>query len=292
MMNMKYINKIKGNISIYSSKKTANILDGLYKSIYKGRSMDFDDLREYTLGDDIKDIDWKSSVRSGELLIRRYIAEKKHNILFVIDSGKKMLADTKEHELKQQVALMSAGTLAYIANNHGDLVSFVYGKNNSICHVPFKSGLNNIERTLNDYEINMDNNETISIKDTLEYVKNHIRRKMIIFVITDICGIDSIEDRILKELSVSNDIMFINIGDAYMIGDNTFDIENELYIPKFIFKDNKLNELEKKIRKEAYLKCMEKLKKYDISSVTINSNSEIVKEIINLLERKKNASIR
>ena len=69
-----YINKIKANISIYASKKTSNILDGSYKSIYKGRSLNFEDLREYVIGDNIKDIDWKASARSGNILVRQYIA--------------------------------------------------------------------------------------------------------------------------------------------------------------------------------------------------------------------------
>lgn len=95
-MIMNYITKIKANISIYASKKTSNILDGTYRSIYKGKSMNFEDLRTYVVGDNVKDIDWKASARSGgNLLIRQYIAEKKHNIMLVLDTGKKMLADTR-----------------------------------------------------------------------------------------------------------------------------------------------------------------------------------------------------
>ena len=103
-----YIPRIKSNISIYASKKTSNILDGEYKSIYKGRSMEFDDLREYVIGDDVKDIDWKSSSRTGKILIRRYIAEKKHNILFIYDVNKKMIADSIEGDNKKNIAIMAS----------------------------------------------------------------------------------------------------------------------------------------------------------------------------------------
>ena len=80
-MNMKYITKIKANLSIYTKKKTSNILEGTYNSIYKGKSMNFEDLREYVIGDNVKDIDWKASARSNKILIEQYIAEKKHNVL-------------------------------------------------------------------------------------------------------------------------------------------------------------------------------------------------------------------
>ena len=50
------------------------MLDGEHGSIHKGRSMDFDDLREYVLGDDVKDLDWKATARSGRPLVKRFVA--------------------------------------------------------------------------------------------------------------------------------------------------------------------------------------------------------------------------
>lgn len=79
-MRMNYIAKIqsnlKGNRVIQTKKATSRLLDGSYYSIYKGRSMNFDELREYVAGDEVKDIDWKASSRSQKLLVRQYIAEK------------------------------------------------------------------------------------------------------------------------------------------------------------------------------------------------------------------------
>ena len=104
-MEMKYITKVKASISIQTRKKTTNLLEGMYNSIYKGKSMNFQDLREYVVGDNIKDIDWKASARSDKILIKQFIAEKKHNVLFIIDSGKKMLGDSFDIEIieKHQV---------------------------------------------------------------------------------------------------------------------------------------------------------------------------------------------
>ncbi|MCI8393157.1 MAG: DUF58 domain-containing protein [Clostridia bacterium] len=68
--------------------------------MFKGRSSNFEDLREYTFGDNIKDIDWRASARSPKTFVREYRAEKSHNILIVIDTGKKMLADTEKRREK------------------------------------------------------------------------------------------------------------------------------------------------------------------------------------------------
>ena len=85
-MRMDHIGRIKGNISISTNVKTANILDGAYKSIFKGKSLNFEELREYNLGDSVKDIDWRASARSMNILVREYVAEKKHNIWYYVNN--------------------------------------------------------------------------------------------------------------------------------------------------------------------------------------------------------------
>ena len=292
MNKMKYINKIKGNISIYSRNKTINILDGLSKSIYKGKSMDFDDLREYTFGDDVKDIDWKASARSTKPLVRRFVAEKKHNILCIMDSGKKMLADTSLNEKKQDLAIFASGTLAYIANYGENLVSFAFNKKNNIELKPFRFGLSNIELSLGDYDKNMDITDKNSLDDILLNVLKKYKRKMIIFIITDISGIDNIQEETIKKISVYNDLYVINISDADIISKDAFDIEQDRYISKLISNNKKIEELNKRVKEEIYNKCKNKLKKYNISSVTIESNEQILNKIIALLKESKNANIR
>lgn len=286
-----YITKIKANISIYSNKKTSNILDGSYKSIYKGRSMNFEDLREYIIGDNVKDIDWKASARSNHILVRQFIAEKKHNIMLVFDTGKKMLADTKRNEEKKEVALMTAGTVAYLANKNGDYVGSIYNADNIVYH-QFKMGLYNIERILSEYNTDVDKNLESNLEKSLNYIIKNIKKRLIIFVITDIDGIESINNKTLEQLNYMNDVMFINISDADITGGMGFDIDSNKYIPNLISKNKKLKEYETNLKKQMYENAEKKLKKYGISMASIDANDEIPLKIINLLERHRNANIR
>ena len=287
-MEMKYIKKIKANLSIYTRKLTSNILEGSYNSIYKGKSMNFEDLREYVIGDNIKDIDWKASARSNKILIKQYIAEKKHNILFILDTGKKMLADTKELESKKEVALMTTGTIAYLVNKHGDSVSAIYKGKENIRFFPFQTGLYNIERILNCYDKEIDSEN--SIETLVDYAIKNIKRKMIIFIITDINGMIKLTEQTLKKVSLKHDVMIVNISDALMTGNNAFDIEQEEYIPDYILEDEKLKDIEIEIKNKVYDNVKEKLKKYNIITTTINKQEEIVKDVYKLLERRKNAN--
>lgn len=291
-MKIDYIKKIKANISIYASKKTSNILDGEYKSIYKGRSLDFDDLREYVIGDDIKYIDWKSSARSGKTLIRRYIAEKKHNILFVLDTGKKMLGDTKKIEPKKELAIMTMGTLAYLVNHHGDMVGSMYNTYKGLQYYPLKTGIQNIQKMIYHYESDIDKDTGRNLNDILIHISQYMKRKMIIFIITDIAGIENIQEDVLKKLTIQNDVMVMNISDADITGNRGYDMDNESYIPEIILKDMKLHNIEENIKNQLYEAALKKFKKYKISMVTIDEEKEIVNKIIELLERHKNANIR
>lgn len=288
-MKMKYITKVKANLSIYTKKKTSNILEGTYNSIYKGKSMNFEDLREYVIGDNVKDIDWKASARSNKILIKQYIAEKKHNVLFILDSGKKMLADTKDLECKKEIALMATGTISYLVNKHGDSISAIYKTNNGIKLFPFRTGLYNIENILNLYEKQM--SSVSDLEDLINYVIKFIKRKMIIFVITDIDGMANISEKTLKRLSLLHDVMFINISDALMTGYNAFDIDQDIYIPDYILEDEKLKEIELEIKTKMYDETKEKFKKYKIITTTINKQKDIVNDVFKLLERRKNANI-
>lgn len=288
-MNMKYITKIKANLSIYTKKKTSNILEGTYNSIYKGKSMNFEDLREYVIGDNVKDIDWKASARSNKILIKQFMAEKKHNILFILDSGKKMLADTRELDSKKEVALMAVGTICYLIDKNGDSISAIHKGKDNIKLFPFKTGLYNIEKILNSYdkEIGIENN----LEELINYVLKFIRRRMIIFVVTDIDGMSNISEETLRKLSLLHDVMFINISDALMTGDNVFDIDQDDYIPDYILEDEKLKNLELEIKTKIYDETKEKFKKYKIISTTINKQKDIVNDVFKLLERRKNANI-
>ena len=284
------VNKIKSNLYIYSNKKTANILDGTYNSIYKGKSLNFEDLREYVIGDNVKDIDWKASARSNNLLIKQFVAEKKHNIILVFDSSKKMLADTNSLDSKKEVAIMSLGTVAYIANKNGDYVAGIYNKTDSISYYPFKSTLFNIENILSSYEIDLNNySNNDNLDKSLEYIIKYINRKAIIFIATDIYGASKISEMTLKKLAVRNNVLFININDAELSGESVYDIENEEYIPKLLLNNSNLIKADKAMKEELYKQAKDKLKRYAMPMVDISSVEEVVPKIIELLESHKYA---
>lgn len=290
-MRMNYISKIQANIKRFQTVKTrratTRVLDGSYKSVFKGKSLNFDELREYVQGDDIKDIDWKASSRSQKMLVRQYIAERKHNIMLVMDTNRRMLAHSDGLEEKRELAIMSAGTMAYFVNRNGDYVSATYAAGDSIKHFPFKTGLGNIELILDNYHNDVTKESHTNINAPLEYIIRNFKRKMIILVVTDIAGIHEVSDANLKRLLVAHDLLFINISDAPLYGNNVYDMEDDAYLSSFFTKDKKLQQVTRERNLQLQNGAYEKLKRFGIACSTVDYLEELDREILDLLDKHK-----
>lgn len=290
-MRMTYISKIQANLkryqTVHARKATTRVLDGSYKSVFKGRSMNFDELREYVPGDDIKDIDWKASSRSQKMLVRQYIAERKHNIMLVFDTNRRMLGDSDGLEEKRELAIMSAGTMAYFVNRNGDFVSATYATEKSVKHFPFKTGLGNIELILENYQRDVTMENHSDINTALEYIIRNFKRKMIILVVTDVAGIRSVTDTNLKRLLVAHDLLFLSMSDAALSGKKVYGIDGGSYYDSFFTRDKKLAKHTKERNLAMQNEATEKLMKYGIPCSTIDYLDELDREIIDLLEKHK-----
>lgn len=295
-MKMTYIAKIQANLKRYQTvkarKNTARVLDGSYKSIHKGRSMNFDELREYVQGDDIKDIDWKASSRSNKILVRQYIAERKHNILLVFDTNMNMLGDSDGLEEKRELAIMSAGTLAYFVNKSGDFVASVYMTNDGVKYFPFKSGLGNIELILENYHRDVTMENHTDINDCLEYIIRNFKQKMIVILVTDLRGFKNITDTNLKRLLVAHDVLALNISDASLGDGSALNLNNQSIVPAFLSKNKKLKKSMTENKMKLTEEVTDRLKNYGISCSTIDYIDELDKEIVDLLAKHRGERIK
>ena len=287
-----YISKIKHKTGIFSSKKTGNVLDGSYISVYKGNSQNFEDLREYIPGDNVRDIDWKASSRNSRILVRRYIAEKKHNILLVFDTSVRMKAYTEANEPKKDVAIISGGLFGYIASKNGDNVGAIYNKSELINYFQLKPGIYNIERILAAVDSDMNTSSAHGLQRVLEYIIRNIKRRMILLIITDENGINAIPENILKKLKCQHDILFVSVGDARMFQKDGFSVNSDRYIPEFFGTEKKLIKLEEEQRNRIHKENEEKLKRLGIVFSNIDKEEDAAEMLSSLLERHKYAGNR
>ncbi len=287
-----YVTKIRGKISLFAKNKTSNIFDGSYKSVFQGNGMDFENLREYIQGDNIKDIDWKATSRSGKVLVKRYIAEKKHNVMLVFDTGKKMSAFSSELEEKKELALNAGGTIGYLAAINGNNVGAVFNQGGMIQYHPLRTGLMNIERILTLYDREKHGDYSANIDKSLQYLVKYLNRRMIIFIITDDVGIRSISEDSLKRLTYKHDVLVINITDADMTKGDAYSVDRSVYIPEFVSGNEALKVVEEETKARLKEENEDKLNRYRVVSTRIGSYKELVDRITELLGGHKYANSR
>jgi uncharacterized protein (DUF58 family) len=240
------------------------------------------------LGDNVKDIDWKASARSGSLLIKQFIAEKKHNIILVFDSNKKMLGNSKGEVTKKELQILSLGTIAYLANKNGDYVAGLYNSDSLMHYSSFKSTLVGLEQILASYDVDpLLNSPKENLNKSLEYIIKHINRKAIVFIATDIYGLSNVSEQLLRTLAVNNNVLFINIEDAELSGSKVLDLEENELMPKMLLNNKELIAINADLKDNLKKKALEKLKKYAMPIVDISDEKEVVPKIIELLEKHK-----
>ena len=290
-MNLDYVSKIKFGLKRYKTiatdKATSRVLDGSYNSIYKGRSMNFDELREYVPGDDIKDIDWKATSRSQKVLIRQYIAEKRHNIMLVMDANRRMLAETKTGEQKGEVALMSGGTLAYMVTDNGDYVSGLYYHDEKMERSPFKTGFLNLEFLLEGYAKCLTPTNKSDLNGILKYIMHNIKRRMIVVMVTDTEGILNLQDNLLGQITMVHDVLLINVNDADIFGKKVYNVDDAGYIPPFISQSKAIQKQQKKLQEDRQKVAIAKLNRYGIPWVEVDTANRVDGKIAELLEKNK-----
>ena len=243
------LHRVKTRLSIHAHRKVRGLLDGEYVSLFHGKSLDFDDLRAYTPGDDVKDIDWKATARVGSPLTKRYIAARKHAVLLVVDTGRDFAALSAGGTPKRDVAVLAAGVIGYLAVRHGDHVGLVAGDADNTEHVPFRGTESHLERIL--AVINGRTALTAGpsrLAAQLEYVRRTFRRRMILVVLADDGAVDATREdelRLLRRLHAQHEILWITIGDAdptetQFADRDMFDVADGRQLPPFLRRDSAL----------------------------------------------------
>lgn len=285
-LDYEYLARISKDAVLYTSRKTTNILDGGYNSVYRGKSLEFDDLKEYSQGDDITSIDWKSSSRADKLLVRRYIAEKKHSVLIIGDTGVKMDADTPEGDYKADIALMSMGVIGYLLGRQGADVGFACSGKSGITNTPFRSGGQCVEALLRTYGESVFDDPSYDMNGLImNMLQSFPVRRMIVFVITDISGLKAVDGRTLSRMTERNDVYFICIDDAPVTGGRVYDRIGEEYIDRFLAGSRRLKKAEEAERNNILTRFKTDALRNRVVLGRIKTASEVVDTVLDLFER-------
>jgi len=209
------LQRVKSKMAIFAHRKARGMLDGEYGSVFRGRSLDFDDLRAYVPGDEVRDIDWKATARHGSPLIRRYMAVRRQTVLLVTDTGRNMAAEARSGEMKKDIAVLALGVMGYLAHRHGDVVGLVCGDSTATRSLPAKGGEAHLERLLRHVDSHMGLDGAPSrIQDQLGYVARNIKGRHLLFVVADELAADAATAQLLRRLRAQHEVLWLTVRDA------------------------------------------------------------------------------
>jgi uncharacterized protein (DUF58 family) len=209
-----HLTRVRARLRIHSHRKVRGLLDGEYSSLQPGRSTEFNDLRAYVRGDDVKDMDWKASARARTPLVRQYAAIRKLTVLLVVSTGRSMAALNDLDVPKRDLALTVAGVVGDLAIRHGDLVGVAHGDGAAQHQFPAAGGAVRLERALASiHDAITPAAASTDLTALLRYVARTVRRRAVVVVVCDEIRLDEEATSALRRLQVQHEVLLVTIGD-------------------------------------------------------------------------------
>lgn len=197
-------------IQIYTSKAVNDILAGEYHSVFKGSGMEFEEVRQYAPGDEIRSIDWNVTARAGEPYIKRYIEERDMRVMFLVDvSASNILGTAKQS--KTELAAELTSLLAFSAIKNNDRVGLVAFSDEIEHYIPPKKGTPHVLRLVREILSLKPKGRRTDIKNALEYLAKITTKRCVVFLISDF--FDEGYDKQLRILSKKHDVVAISLTD-------------------------------------------------------------------------------
>lgn len=296
---MALLTKVKTRLALQSRRKVVGHLEGRHTSMHAGRSLDFADLRGYIAGDDVADIDWKASARHGELLVKRYVADRKHTVALVVDTGQEMAAAASwrepEGDLKRDLAVTVAGVLGWLAVNHGDYVGLVCATDEGPTMMRPSTREVELERMLDLIQRSCRTDSPPQhTRRLLEYATTMTRRRAIMVLVTGDLELSEGIEEALRRLVVQHELIVITLADVDptvpgRAGHAVVDVATGRRLPRFATVDPALATAIAEADAERIDHRRSTLARLGVTQLQLSELERVVPELLGLVEGMRRA---
>ena len=201
-----------GKIRILTTKLIDDQLSGDYHSTFKGQGVEFDEVRPYLIGDDVRTIDWNVTARTGEPYIKRFSEERELTVLFLVDiSGSQSYGSVTRS--KAELAAEVTALLAMTAIRNQDKIGLILFSDKIEKYIPPRKGRDSVMRLVREVLAAEDNAEgRTDITEVLKFLNSVQKRRAVDFLVSDfITGGDY--EKILRATARHHDVISIKISD-------------------------------------------------------------------------------
>jgi uncharacterized protein (DUF58 family) len=212
---LNFLKKIR-RIEITTRRMVTDVFAGQYHSVFKGRGMEFDEVREYQVGDDIRSIDWNVTARSGRPHVKKFVEERELTVLILCDVSSSCAFGTSQ-QLKSQLAAEISSIFAFSAIRNNDKVGFIAFSDKIESFLPPRKSSRYALRVIREALVYADASFSASkprktdIKAALDFLNRVVTRRAVVFLISDFFDADL--KKHLAMTSKRHDVIAISLTD-------------------------------------------------------------------------------
>lgn len=185
---------------------------GEYQSVFKGRGIEFDDVRRYQPGDDVRTIDWNVTARTGEPFVKHYVEERELTVMLAFDASASGHFGTAGR-LKRALGAELGAVLAFSAISNNDKVGLVTFTDRIELHIPPRKGRRHVLRLIRDLLAFEPAGRGTDITLALDRLNRVLKRRAIIFLVSDFLARPQEYERALSVTSRRHDLIAVTITD-------------------------------------------------------------------------------
>jgi uncharacterized protein (DUF58 family) len=211
MLTAETLRKIR-RIELRTRKLVNDSFAGAYHAVFKGRGIAFDTVRPYEPGDDIRDIDWNVTARTGEPFIKRYVEERELTVMLALDASASASFGTVNRQ-KRDLAAELGAALAFTAISNNDKVGLLIFSDQIELFIPPRKGRNHVLRLIRDVLAAQPTHRGTDISLGLRTINQLLKHSAIVFLISDFLASSQDYGRDLLVTSRRNDVIAVVLSD-------------------------------------------------------------------------------
>lgn len=286
------VEQARAVLALPTVRRATSLRDGLHSSTLQGHGQDFDDLALYTPGDDVGDIDWKSSARTGVPVIKRFQRDASAPVLIVVDSGRTMAATAASGESKVEIARHLAGIIGAMGLDRGDPVGLVAGDAERLVRVPPRNGRANLELLLRRLdEVLTTDGPAPDFTRVLQRVRALTRTPALIVLVTDAASLTPAQaPAITRLLGGRHRVVALVVADADPMDPQAApsqDVLDGWAVPSVLRGNRKAREALTRHRTEQTMARDGMLRRLGVPQATVYDTTNAITALASALDRRR-----
>ncbi|MFU8811403.1 MAG: DUF58 domain-containing protein [Balneolaceae bacterium] len=287
MISKEILSKIK-KLEIQTKGLVNNIFGGEYQSAFKGRGMEFSEVRAYTFGDDVRQIDWNVTARSEVPFIKVFEEEREQTLMLCVDISPSGFFGSRS-QTKMELAIEVSAVIAFSAIKNGDKVGLVLFSDKIEKVIPPKKGRTHVLRLIRELYVTKPKGNSTNIGESLAYVNRLLDRRAILVLATDFQ--DQNFEKQHKITNRKHDLVNIMIRDDFeeelpdvgLVPFRDAETGQEIWVDT---SNRRVRLHAKKRRLEELHQINEYFRKNKMDHVHLTTNHSYVRPLINYFQRR------